>query len=72
MVAKVALGQLFSEYFCLLRQFSFYRMLHTYLSSGAGTTGQLLAGVPSGPSLIQSQELHTQKKTELRHGDDKN
>jgi hypothetical protein len=46
MVDKVAPGQFFSEYF----GFPFHRLLHTYhhLSSGAGTTGQIVANVPSG------------------------
>jgi hypothetical protein len=38
---KVALGQVFSEYFSFPCQFSFHRVLHTHrLSSGAGTIGQ--------------------------------
>jgi hypothetical protein len=38
-VNKVALGQVFSEYFGFPCQFSFHRLLHVYyhLSSGAGT-----------------------------------
>jgi hypothetical protein len=42
---KVALGQVSSEYF------SFHQMIHTHLSSGSGTIGQLVADVPSGLSL---------------------
>jgi hypothetical protein len=39
-VDKVALGQVFSEYFGFPCQFSFHRLLHTHhLSSGAGTIG---------------------------------
>jgi hypothetical protein len=35
----------------------FHRLLHThYLSSGAGTIGQLVADVPSGLSLTPPQE----------------
>jgi hypothetical protein len=45
-VDKVALGQVFSEYFGFPCQFSFYQLLHTYLLSGAGTIGPLVAGVP--------------------------
>jgi hypothetical protein len=53
-VYKVALGQIFSEYFGFPYQFSFYRLLHTHhLSSGAGTIGQLVA---SGLSLTPPQE----------------
>jgi hypothetical protein len=42
-VDKVALGQVFCEYFGFPCQFSFHRLLHNYhhLSSGAGTIGQL-------------------------------
>jgi hypothetical protein len=37
-VDKVALGQVFSEFFGFSCQFSFHRLLHTHhLSSGAGT-----------------------------------
>jgi hypothetical protein len=55
-VDKVALGKVFSEYFCFPCQFSFHRLLHNHqhhLSSGAGTIGQTVAAVPSGPSLTQ-------------------
>jgi hypothetical protein len=61
-VDKVALGQVFSEYFRFPCQFSFHRLLHNHhhLSSGAGTIGQLVADVPSGLSLTPSHE--TKKK----------
>jgi hypothetical protein len=50
---KVALEQVFSDYFGFPCQFSFLRLLHTHrLSSGGGTIGQLVADVPSGLSLI--------------------
>jgi hypothetical protein len=56
---KVALGQVFSEYFGFPFQFSFHRLLHTrHLSSGAGTVGQLVADVPSGLSLTTPQETN--------------
>jgi hypothetical protein len=57
---KVALGQIFSEYFSFSCQFSFHRLLHTHhhLSSGAGTIGQLVADVPSGLSLTPPQETN--------------
>jgi hypothetical protein len=43
-VDKVALEQVFSEYFGFPCQFSFQRLLHNHhLSSGAGTIGQLVA-----------------------------
>jgi hypothetical protein len=57
LVDKVALGQVFSEYFDFPCQFSFHRLLHTHhLSSGAGTIGQTMAGVSSGLSLTPPQE----------------
>jgi hypothetical protein len=62
-VDKVALGQVFSEYFGFPFQFSFHQLLHIHhhhLSLGAGTTGQLGADVPSGLSLNIPQET---KKT---------
>jgi hypothetical protein len=55
-VDKVALGQVFFECFGFLCQFSFNKLLHTHLSSGAGTTGQTVADVPSGLSLTPPQE----------------
>jgi hypothetical protein len=65
-VDKVALEQLFSEYFGFPCQFSFHRLLHIHnhhhLSSGAGTIGQLVADVPSGLSLTSPQETKKQKK----------
>jgi fatty acid desaturase len=51
-VNKVAFG--------FLWQFSFHRLLHNHhhhLSSRAGTTGQLVADVPSGLSLTPPQEI---------------
>jgi hypothetical protein len=57
-VDKVALGQVFSEYFGFPCQFLFHRLLHILhrLSSGAGTIGQLVADVPSGLGLTPPQE----------------
>jgi hypothetical protein len=37
-------------------QFSFYRIIHTHLSSGACTIGQLVADVTSGLSITLSHE----------------
>jgi hypothetical protein len=50
---KVALGEIFSQYLGFPCKFSFHRVLHIYhhLSSGAGTTGQIMADVPRGLSL---------------------
>jgi hypothetical protein len=54
----VALGQVLSEYFGFLCQFSFHRLLHTHnLPSRAGTVGQLVADAPSGLSLTSPQEI---------------
>jgi hypothetical protein len=57
-VDKVALGQVFSEYFGIPCQVSFHQLLHIHhhLSSGAVTTGQTVADVPSGLSLTPPQE----------------
>jgi hypothetical protein len=56
-VDKVALGQVFSEYFGFLYQFSFHQLLHTHhLSSGAGTIGPIVADVPSGLSFTPPEE----------------
>jgi hypothetical protein len=61
-VDKVALGQVFSEYFGVPYQFSFRRLLHIHhhLSFEAGSIGQLVADVPSGLIFTQLQE--TEKK----------
>jgi hypothetical protein len=49
MVDKVALGQIFSEYFDFTCQSSFHLLLNTHhLSSGAVNIGQTVAAVPSG------------------------
>jgi hypothetical protein len=56
-VDKVALRQVFSHSFRFPCRLSFHRMPHTHLSSGAGTTGQLVAGVPSA-----SFSLHLENK----------
>jgi hypothetical protein len=57
-VNKVALRQVFSEYFGFPCQFSFHQLLHIHhhLSSGFGTIGQLVADVPSGLSLTPPYE----------------
>jgi hypothetical protein len=51
-VNEMALGQVFSVCFGFPCQFSFHQLLHTHLSSGAGTMNPLVAGVPRGLSLI--------------------
>jgi hypothetical protein len=55
-VDKVALEQVFSEYFGFPCQISFHRLLHADISSGAGTIDQIVADVPSGLSLTALQE----------------
>jgi hypothetical protein len=59
---KVAVGQVFSEYFGFPCQFPFHRLLHTHhLSSAAGTIGQMVADVQSGLSLTPPQETKKKK-----------
>jgi hypothetical protein len=56
-VDKVALGQVFFQYFGFPCQFLFHRVLHTYdVSFRAGTIDQLVADVPSGLSLTPHQD----------------
>jgi hypothetical protein len=64
----VALGHVFSEYFSFPYPFLFHQMLHTYLSSGAATIGQLVADVPSGLGLTPPHEIKkmTGEKPEVR------
>jgi hypothetical protein len=57
MVDKVALEQIFSEYFGFPCQFSIHRLIHAHhLSSVAGTIGQRVADVPSEHSLTPPHE----------------
>jgi hypothetical protein len=67
-VDEVALGQVFSEYFCFPCQFSFHQVfhIHHHLTPGAGTIGQTVADVPSGLSVTTPQEI---KKKNNNHGD---
>jgi hypothetical protein len=62
-VDKMALGNVFSEYFGFPYPFSFQRMLHIHhhLSSGAGTVGQTVAAVSSGLILTPPQETKKAK-----------
>jgi hypothetical protein len=55
-VDKVALVQISSEYFGFSCQFIFPQMLHTHVSSGAGTIGQLVAEVSSELSITLPHE----------------
>jgi hypothetical protein len=68
MVDKVALGRVFSDYFRFPCQVSFHQLLHIHLPlpSGAHTTGQLVAGEISGPSLnLPTYELRVIGGTSL-------
>jgi hypothetical protein len=61
-VNEAALGQVFSEYFGFPCQ-AFHRLLHTnhHTSSGAGTTDQIVADVPSGltsSKVTKKERLH--------------
>jgi hypothetical protein len=58
----LALGQVFSKYFCFPCQFSFH--IH-HLSSGAGTIGQLMADVSSGLTPPQETEKENQSSDKL-------
>jgi hypothetical protein len=58
-VKNVALRQVFSECFGFPCQFSLHQMVHTHISSGAGTIGQLVVDVLSGLSLTPPQEIKT-------------
>jgi hypothetical protein len=49
-VDKVALGQVFSEYFGFPCQSLFHQFLHHHNHPGADRVGQLVADVPSEPN----------------------
>jgi hypothetical protein len=51
----------------LHRQFSFYHMPHTRLSSGAGTIGQSAADVPNAFYLTPSQEIKKEQRQQTRN-----
>jgi hypothetical protein len=55
-------GAAFLLAFQFLCQFSFHQILHTHLSSVAGTTGQLVADVASGLSLTPPHEIKSSKR----------
>jgi hypothetical protein len=72
-VDKVALGQVFSEYFSFPCQSSFHQLLHNqpHLSSGAGTIGQKwpqYKGLSPTPLAVKKidQHLTRQKKNQKR------
>jgi hypothetical protein len=62
-VEKVALQQVFSEYFCFPCQFAFHRLLHNHhhLSSGVGTVGQTVTAVPIVLDLTPREKKSLQK-----------
>jgi hypothetical protein len=65
LVDKVALRQVSSEYFGFPCPFSLNQMLHTPLSPGAATVGQLVADVPSGLSVTLPH--HTKLKQKVSY-----
>jgi hypothetical protein len=67
-VDKVALAQIFSEYFGFACQ-SFHRLLDIHhLSSGACAKSQLVADVPSVLSLTpQTKKNNNLRNTSLKH-----
>jgi hypothetical protein len=65
-VHKVAIGQVFSEYFGFTCQFSLHQLFHTHLSFGADTIGQSAADVPRG--LIVSFNPSNEIKKKLHCG----
>jgi hypothetical protein len=66
---EVALVQVFSEYFGFPCQFSFHRLLniHHQLSSGAGTVGQTVAGVPSGLKYHPTKDNKENERHQLTY-----
>jgi hypothetical protein len=56
-VDKVALRQVFSDYFSFPCQFSYHLMPYTHPASGAGTMCQTVSDTPSGLSLTSPQEI---------------
>jgi hypothetical protein len=67
-VNKVAMGQVFSEYFSFPRKSSFYWLHHTHLPSGAGRMGPPVASVPRcTPTHIKTEHglLSSARKTSV-------
>jgi hypothetical protein len=61
-VAKLTLGQVFSEYLGFPCQPSFHQILHHHNHPGAGTIGHSVADVPSEPSLDSTPHYANFKK----------
>jgi hypothetical protein len=60
-----------AEFLCVLWfpcQFSFHHVLHTHLSSGAATIGQLVSGVLSGLSLTPPHEIKKKNRVVNHNG----
>jgi hypothetical protein len=67
-VDKMGLGQIFSEYLDFLCQFSFHQILHTRLTTGDVTIGQLVADLPHGLSLAPpSHEINKETTKQDRY-----
>jgi hypothetical protein len=58
---KVALGQVFYDYFSFPCQLSFHQILHHYNHPGFGTIGLLVAALPSGPNWSLSPLFQLKK-----------
>jgi hypothetical protein len=61
-VDKARLRKVSSEYLGFFSQFSLYQIPHSYLSSGAGTIGQLVADLLTGMSHFTRRKKITQYK----------
>jgi hypothetical protein len=64
-VDEVDLRRVFSEYLGLPCQFSFHRLLHIFISAGAGTIGPLLADVPIGLSFTPQHAVKKIKNKKM-------
>jgi hypothetical protein len=53
----LTMGQVCPKHFSFSCQFSFHQMIHTHLSSGAGTVGQLVDSATRGFSLSPFHEI---------------
>jgi hypothetical protein len=64
-VDKVALGRVFSDYFCFPCQFSFHQIRHHHNHPGQATIGQSVAAVLSGPSWTPPPTKRIKKVQDL-------
>jgi hypothetical protein len=68
MVDKVALRQVFFEYFGYPCQFPFQELFHNHhVLSGVGTVGQTVAAVPSGLSITPMRKIKNNNKKRKCH-----